>query len=168
MPGPDFGKAWGNQNCYWYAANNSGIPADPENPVSQNPGAWSGNEINSFAPAEIERAVLADGAVRASALGVPVMPGAGTRPGSYLMAAKSNAMNYHFARRDETTGRWYQKVPISSPAEIWPNSHLWIPHTGAWDPPQVPFVWTLHQWAGYYWVPDAGLPVQGWAWCWIL
>lgn len=37
MAGPDFGKTWSNQNCYWYAANNNGVSGDVENPVTANP-----------------------------------------------------------------------------------------------------------------------------------
>jgi hypothetical protein len=166
---PDFGKTWGNQNCYWYAINHTG-GGDPELGPSQDPGGLSGlPQPGANNADEIEKGIISDGGVRVGTRSAPNMPLHGSRPSYYLVACKCGGGNYHFCRRDETTGDWWNKVPMSAPGRFNPSPTFATPHADSWNPPRMAAFPYLNIWVGYFWIPDAGLPVpQGYKWCTVL
>src|SRR5262249_35590341 len=103
---------------------------------------------------KLRKAVVKDGA---ELVGTPMQtPAAGSRAGMHLIAAKCDNNNYHFVRRDEATGLWYSKVPMSAPGVFFPPP--FTPIANDWNPSQpLTNQGFLAVWIGYFWVPDAGL-----------
>ena len=119
---PDFGKTWGNQNCYAYAISNDGSntgTVDVEsgrNPSNITPGQFSGDyDLDVNDAQEMDRAIVRDKAIRACPQNAPALPAVGSKPGYYLIACKCGGGNYHFVRRDENDGSWWQKMPMTGP-----------------------------------------------------
>jgi len=165
---PDFGKTWGNQNCYAYAISNDGSNTgtlDVEsgrNPSNITPGQFSGDyDLDVNDAQEMDRAIVRDKAIRACPQNAPALPAVGSKPGYYLMACKCGGGNYHFVRRDENDGSWWQKMPMTGPGSA-AIVDGFTPHVHSWNPPAVDAALPAHlgRWVGYYWVPEAGLPIR--------
>jgi len=159
----DFNKTWGGENCYCYAVNYVTKPKEH----NLNPGDFSGADYDAHQPATIAAAVVSDGGEMVGDPANPVQPAAGSKPGFYLIACKSGGGDYHFMRRDETTGIWHQKVPISAPG-VFDSVNNIVPHTDPWVRGPAAALPYMKQWVGYFWVPDAGFTKRKRATCTIL
>jgi hypothetical protein len=148
MPGPAFGKAWNTENCYAYAINRDGFRKDP--------GDGNFFENGVINPIKLREALSSDGATLVTR--ALVTPDAGSMPGKYLIAVKcdANGINYHVLRRDESSGLWFSKVPLSEPGVY--MQPPFEPISNDWNPnPLLSERGNLMVWIGYYWVPDVGL-----------
>ena len=156
---PDFGKTWGNQNCYAYAIDNMGTGGV----TNITPGQFNGSyQLDIKSATELDKAIVRDGGIQASPMNTPNLPNPGGKPGFYLIACKCSTGNYHFCRRDETTGKWWNKVPLSSPGTMGEDGQDFTPHTSSWMPARLRGTAAdLPTWVGYYWIQDDGLPVRG-------
>jgi hypothetical protein len=153
MPGPAFGVVWSFEtNCYAYAVHsNTGFRLMP--------GEISRALFTEYTPVALDRLYQADGLIPATAaeiaaITIPgILPVQPVKPHHYLVAAKCNDIDFHLLRRDELTGEWYGKSPNVG-LVIHMGYDNFIPQTSRWS--AVDF----HvNWVGYYWVPDAGIPV---------
>ncbi|MEM6820771.1 MAG: hypothetical protein AAF558_02355 [Verrucomicrobiota bacterium] len=152
MPAPNFGKNWDKENCYGYAIGCLGCARNPGNIV-----------IEGAAPKPED---LVGGAVRDGAEHVTEnqTPSLRSKPGYYLIAMRADepgkGNNFHVLRRDETTGIWYQKLPLSTPGKATPaglSDDNFDPKRDTWPPEKVAKLGKLGVWVGYFWVPDGGL-----------
>lgn len=153
MPAPDSDTSWDKENCYWYAI---GLRKENAGKCSSNPGDLSKFDYEDFSAANLDDALISDGALRAGDLHSRVMPERGAREGHYLIACKTGGFGFHVIRRDEKVdGQWYQKVPDSEPGlfNFWEQNDT--PHSGRWSSKKVSEMFP--DWVGYYWIPEAGL-----------
>ncbi len=147
MPGPNFGKRWTNENCYRYAVNQTGLATNPNNVLPLRHGIVD--------PKLLWASIVKDGAKPVSRAQTP---NPGSKPGHYVIAVKFDLRggNYHVLRRDERTGLWYGKVPLTLPAQYLPRP--FDPLANNWNlNAAASRAGLLMGWAGYFWVPDAGL-----------
>ena len=162
---------WGsNANCYAYAMNCS-------NPTNGHlggavPGAQAAAAGHAAAAgATIVQQVVADGGgVVTVAAGTPLAPPADV-VGSYVIAALTNAMGFHFIRRDSTTGRWswkdgnggtvkYNVLDTGHNMYVYINSgnlnDILVSRKAAF----APWAYASMTFQAFFRVPDGGRPVR--------
>jgi hypothetical protein len=143
--GPNFGTTWTDENCYAYALNLTGTRKDPGSGIFIENG-----QVN---PAKLKTAIVADGAEEVSS---PIEPAVGSQPGKHLIAFKcdSRGINYHVIRRDESSGIWYSKTPLTMPGQ-YQAAQNFNPWQSDWNPQIIlTLQGLLSVWIGYYWVKD--------------
>ena len=152
-------------NCYAYASGSTGSPYNEQSEFTMSiPGASSGQPMQLFTAAEMDKAVVADGYVRQN---VDISNLASTevlkRDGYKLVAAfidpsidDGSGLSFHFALRGDD-GVWRHKNGMG---EVKDSGFFGEPLR---DPHLYPadYLGEDYHFAGYYWRPDEGIEVTG-------